>query len=1110
MLYLFVKNTAMSFLFLFVIQVITLAQIKKISEPNIVSQSDIYLDESGNRYSTIVTFKFKKQVMDLPSGVTSTSVDEITLPDVKNVMITLGRKYGNYNIEKAVPTAVWGDTIRINKRNGKVVSIKDMSQIFELKFSKLVPVDSIADELKNLSSIEYAQGPVPAYLTISPNDPYYLDNSYRWSFDVINAEQAWNITQGSSNIYVSINDEFGTLGQIHEEISGKVFYRYNSSASGGHGTITSGVVGSTTNNGQDIASLGWNTSIMFHEIGDYRDVNDAVNRGADIINFSWVQFYDNPSLSIAIHNALIQGVVCVASAGNAEFTFPLVTYPAAYNFGSDGQVIAVSGTWLNNGIEEFIDGFNYSPGTDPINDPTNAFIDCSAPGANYRALSQVSTTGTEHVWVGTSISAPFVSALVALMLSVNNSLTPTQVYEIITKSVDKVGEYSYDANGWNQYMGYGRINAYNALLLTHAYSHKSMTNYATSVSGQRKIVKDASDNYHVVYMSGYEIFYQKVTSGTTWGTPIKISYDNGNNNYPSIAVGSTNQVMITWQRNNGTNYDVYFSMTTDGGTNWNNKYILASSISSSSPSPVITYNSTSQRKTVCYTTAVGIYSKHTNIPVPTQASNWTTAQATTNTDESPSLASSGNSGHNLFTYKSGSNIYYKYQNSDGTWQTTPTNISNMVPGASVNYTPTICGLASSGNVYLAWTRYDNSTGYPTNPRTFYTKNTSANGGWPYQYWGVTSGNQYSPTITALATNKIDLLYTTDYNILMYTRNNGSTWSSPVSKGSGAWYPSVSIGSTMANYVWTSGYNSPFTINIGSPVLSKEGESGTENYSRSIAIMNNPEEYLEVVLNKMYFKMKDGSIQRVDFLPADLEELKTKENFDLTTNNAWDLMKGIKNLTIPVGADELVFDYTVKGENIDKVIEGNLNQIELTLGLDIPIKVEKAEKIKSIAVNSGKITETKLQEIIPLSSLTAERGFDKVDLGLKVKSIVPKSTAFASLGHIFDFTNITAANETQANKTNDASGTITEELTTQNYPNPFNPTTLIKFTIKQSGKVTLKVYDVLGREVANLLNSYHESGSYEIPFDGSNLPSGIYFYNLTANGKSLTKKMMLLK
>ncbi|MBI1938414.1 MAG: T9SS type A sorting domain-containing protein, partial [Ignavibacteriales bacterium] len=68
----------------------------------------------------------------------------------------------------------------------------------------------------------------------------------------------------------------------------------------------------------------------------------------------------------------------------------------------------------------------------------------------------------------------------------------------------------------------------------------------------------------------------------------------------------------------------------------------------------------------------------------------------------------------------------------------------------------------------------------------------------------------------------------------------------------------------------------------------------------------------------------------------------------------------------------------------------------------------------------------------------------------------------------------------------------------------------RFAIKNSGKVTLKVYDVLGREVAELLNGYHETGSYEIPFNGSNLPSGVYFYNLTSNGNSITKKMLLLK
>ena len=84
-------------------------------------------------------------------------------------------------------------------------------------------------------------------------------------------------------------------------------------------------------------------------------------------------------------------------------------------------------------------------------------------------------------------------------------------------------------------------------------------------------------------------------------------------------------------------------------------------------------------------------------------------------------------------------------------------------------------------------------------------------------------------------------------------------------------------------------------------------------------MNNPEEYLEVVLNKMFFRMKDGSKQRIDF------ESVTLDTFELSTENAFNLMKSIKDLTIPVGADELVFDYKIRGENIEKVIEGNLSK-----------------------------------------------------------------------------------------------------------------------------------------------------------------------------------------
>ncbi|MGC8858848.1 MAG: T9SS type A sorting domain-containing protein [Ignavibacteria bacterium] len=81
---------------------------------------------------------------------------------------------------------------------------------------------------------------------------------------------------------------------------------------------------------------------------------------------------------------------------------------------------------------------------------------------------------------------------------------------------------------------------------------------------------------------------------------------------------------------------------------------------------------------------------------------------------------------------------------------------------------------------------------------------------------------------------------------------------------------------------------------------------------------------------------------------------------------------------------------------------------------------------------------------------------------------------------------------------------------QNYPNPFNPTTKIQFSLQKAGFVTLKVYDLLGREVNTLVNEYKNIGTYIVDFDALDLPSGVYFYRMESNGFSDVKKMLLLK
>ncbi len=112
------------------------------------------------------------------------------------------------------------------------------------------------------------------------------------------------------------------------------------------------------------------------------------------------------------------------------------------------------------------------------------------------------------------------------------------------------------------------------------------------------------------------------------------------------------------------------------------------------------------------------------------------------------------------------------------------------------------------------------------------------------------------------------------------------------------------------------------------------------------------------------------------------------------------------------------------------------------------------------------------------------------------------SAYSSTGIFVTGDQIVAVNETRAMPT--------EFALEQNYPNPFNPITIIRFTIHSSQFTILKVFDVLGREVATLVNEELKAGSYERAFDGSNFASGVYFYRLQSGGMSSVRRLLLLR
>ena len=81
---------------------------------------------------------------------------------------------------------------------------------------------------------------------------------------------------------------------------------------------------------------------------------------------------------------------------------------------------------------------------------------------------------------------------------------------------------------------------------------------------------------------------------------------------------------------------------------------------------------------------------------------------------------------------------------------------------------------------------------------------------------------------------------------------------------------------------------------------------------------------------------------------------------------------------------------------------------------------------------------------------------------------------------------------------------------QNYPNPFNPTTEIRFEVPVSGFVSLKVYNVLGREIATIVNEQKNPGAYSVQWNASAQPSGVYYYRMLTGSFSETKKLVLVR
>jgi hypothetical protein len=170
------------------------------------------------------------------------------------------------------------------------------------------------------------------------------------------------------------------------------------------------------------------------------------------------------------------------------------------------------------------------------------------------------------------------------------------------------------------------------------------------------------------------------------------------------------------------------------------------------------------------------------------------------------------------------------------------------------------------------------------------------------------------------------------------------------------------------------------------------------------------------------------------------------------------------------------------------------------------KVDKLKLIEAVHSENGKVIEQlsavdeKYSEILP---------GEKISFVFESKNNTDEKVSYI-LKSVGRYEEAGLYKNSSESKTNETVSVPTETKLIGNYPNPFNPTTQISYQLKEAAEVTIKIYDVLGKEVKTLVDGFKEEGYHQVSFDASSLSSGIYFYTMKTKEKYDIKKMLLVR
>lgn len=395
--------------------------------------------------------KFSPLKMAAPQGVPSTKV-LFKLKSVPKVgtasqgsiqpaeVDALGKKF------KAEVSPLLKDDPKKDKLNPR------LAKVYVAEFPAGTNMEEALKSVKADPTVEYAELNGLVQAVQIPNDPYFdyqygLHNTGQTGGTPdadIDAPEGWDITTGDSSIVLAVVDT--GVDWNHQDLQGKVILGWDFAYGDpepddvyGHGTHVSGIAAANSNDGIGIAGVCWKCQILAVKVltddgwGYWEWVAEGISyatwNGAKVINLSLGGSEGSEVLHDAIIDAYNAGVTVVAAAGN-EWWGP-VLYPAKYP-----ETIAVSATDHNDQLAWFS-----SLGPE---------VDVAAPGEDILS----SLPGNDYAWwSGTSMATPHVVGAVGECLSLNPTLSPAKIYDLVTSTADDL-----PPAGWDEYFGGGRLN----------------------------------------------------------------------------------------------------------------------------------------------------------------------------------------------------------------------------------------------------------------------------------------------------------------------------------------------------------------------------------------------------------------------------------------------------------------------------------------------------------------------------------------------------------------------------------------------------------------------------------------------------------------------------